>query len=226
MSHALVDQLVEHILAARIDAATEVVSGWARQHGYMKAVTELLDPALTRIGESWSRPEGLSLAQGYVAGRLAEDVMTRAAEQEREKSPGQAPKGTIVLGCIEDDYHMLGIRLVGTFLRTGGWEVQDLGADVLAEEFVDKALDVGAKVVGASAMMYSTAQNIRTLREEIDRRGLTGRIQLAVGGAVFVLRPELVKEVGGDGTAANAFAAAALMDELWTRALASGGAPS
>ena len=69
-------------------------------------------------------------------------------------------------------------------------------------------------------MMYSTARSIRNLREEIDRRGLAGRIQLAVGGAVFKLRPELVREFGGDGTTASALSASALFDDLWNRSLA------
>ena len=55
------------------------------------------------------------------------------------------------------------------------------------------------------------------IREEIDRRGLTGRIQLAVGGAVFQLRPELVAAFGGDGTAASAVEASALFQDLWER---------
>jgi len=53
---------------------------------------------------------------------------------------------------------------------------------------------------------------------------LTGRIQLAVGGAIFVLRPGLVQEVGGDGTARNAFLVPALMAELAARAKAAEGA--
>lgn len=73
-------------------------------------------------------------------------------------------------------------------------------------------------MIGVSAMMYTTALNIKSLRAEIDRRGLTGKIQLAVGGAVFVLRPDLVDEIGGDGTARNAMAAPALFDDLWEKA--------
>jgi methanogenic corrinoid protein MtbC1 len=128
-------------------------------------------------------------------------------------------KGAVVIGCTEDDYHPLGCRLVGVFLKTAGWEVHDLGTDVLAGEFVDKAEESGARVIGVSAMMYSTADHIPKLRHEIDARGLKGRLQLAVGGAVFVLRPELVGEVGGDGTAKNATLAPALVDDLWTRSL-------
>jgi methanogenic corrinoid protein MtbC1 len=64
-------------------------------------------------------------------------------------------------------------------------------------------------------MMLTTAGNIRDLRTELDSRGLSGKIRLAVGGAVFKLRPELVDEVGGDGSAPSAIQAPALIERLW-----------
>ena len=130
-------------------------------------------------------------------------------------SGGEPPKGPVVIGNIEEDFHALGRRMVGTFLRAEGWIVHDLGNDVPATEFVDKALEVGARVIGVSAMMMTTARNVRKVRDEIDNRGLTGRIQLAVGGAVFRVCPGLAEEVGGDGTAPDALGAAGLFDRLW-----------
>jgi len=85
---------------------------------------------------------------------------------------------------------------------------------------VDKALELNARVIGVSAMMLTTAENIRSLRQELDRRGLKGRVQLAVGGAVINLRPELVAALGGDGTCTNAMQAPDLFDTLWARSLA------
>ncbi len=63
-------------------------------------------------------------------------------------------------------------------------------------------------------MMYSTASHIARVRAAIDDRGLTEQIRLAVGGAVFLLRPELVDEVGADGTAGNAMDAPVLFKRL------------
>ena len=97
--------------------------------------------------------------------------------------------------------------------------MDDLGIDVEAKTFVDRAEMAGAKVIGVSAMTFDTAANIRGIRSEIDKRGLKGRIQLAVGGAVFRLRPELVEQVGGDGTAADALYAPALFARLWDQAV-------
>jgi methanogenic corrinoid protein MtbC1 len=118
------------------------------------------------------------------------------------------------MGNTEDDYHVLGRSMVVSFLRIKGWKVVDLGCDVSARDFVDQAVKAGACVIGASAMMLTTARNIRGIREEIDRRGLADRIKLAVGGAVFRMRPELVVELGGEGTAANALDAPQLFEHL------------
>jgi methanogenic corrinoid protein MtbC1 len=123
-------------------------------------------------------------------------------------------RGVAVLGNAEDDYHALGRRMVGTFLRVEGWQVVDLGNDVLPAAFVDAAEESGAKVIGVSAMMLTNAMNIAKVREELERRNLGGRIKLAVGGAVFAMRPELVAEVGGDGTSATAMDAPALFEAL------------
>ncbi len=223
MVNHLANDLYHLILAGDMRSATELVEKWANIHSYERAVTEILEPALDSFGEKWSTSEDFSLAQGYVAGKVAENIMTKAIETLPADSSRTALKGPVVIGNIEDDYHALGRKLVSTFLRNAGWEICNLGNDVLPAEFVDKAEEVNAPIIAVSAMMYMTAMNIKKLRQEIDNRGLNGRILLAVGGAVFLQRPELVEIVGGDGTASNAIKAPSLMDQLLERAVSKGG---
>ncbi|MBF0525319.1 MAG: cobalamin-dependent protein [Deltaproteobacteria bacterium] len=221
MTNDLSQELLKAILDADRGEANRLIDEWAARHGYESAVTEVLTPALEAIGQMYMKTGEATLAQGYVAGKIAEDVLTKVLAARQEVGAGDAPlKGPVVIGNTEDDYHPLGRKMVAAFLRIAGWEVFDLGVDASPSALVDEAVAKGARVVGASAMMYSTARNIRKLREEIDRRGLTGRLQLAVGGAVFKLRPELAREIGGDGTAATALQAPALFEELWNRSLA------
>ena len=105
-------------------------------------------------------------------------------------------------------------RMVASFAKAAGWNVEDLGNDVEAVEFVDTAEKLEARIIGISAMMNSTAENIIKVREEIDKRNLTGKVMLAVGGAVFKLRPTLVKEIGADGTSPDAMQAPKLFETL------------
>lgn len=207
--------LLDRIRSGDRAGANALLNGWAADHGYEHLFEKVLDPALKQIGEAWSSSDTFTLAQAYVAAKVTEDVLNRIAASRKPLTEGQRLKGPVVIGSIEEDFHGLGRRMVGTFLRAEGWNVHDLGNDVAPAAFVDKAQEVGARVIGASAMMMTTALNIKRLREEIDRRGLAGRIRLAVGGAVFRACPGLVEEVGGEGTAGSALSAAALFDRLW-----------
>jgi methanogenic corrinoid protein MtbC1 len=211
--------LIERIRLADRQGSNALLDAWATEHGYERLITDVLDPALILIGEEWSASGTFTLAQVYIAAKVTEDVLSKIASMRKLPSEGRLPKGPVVIGNIEEDFHALGRRMVGTFLRAEGWIVHDLGNDVPATAFVDKAQEIGARVIGVSAMMMTTARNIRGVRDEIDRRGLTGRIQLAVGGAVFHVCPGLVEEVGGDGTAPNALAAPDLFDRLWQQSV-------
>ena len=204
------------MLEAEREGAVALLLEYAGRHGFQAAVSDLLEPVLERAGEAWHR-ENLSLAQGYVAGKIAEDLLVAAAEAHGDLLLDI--KGPVVLGNVEDDYHSLGRKMVAVFLRAAGWRVIDLGNDVSPVDFIAAAVEHGARVIGVSAMMLTTAENIRAMRAEIDARGLKGKVRLAVGGAVFKLRPELMREVGGDGTAASAIQAPALFDRLWDESM-------
>ncbi len=207
------DSLLQTMIHAdRSGAAALIEEAFTAGFTPDSVILQILDPALFRLGQLWGE-ESVSLAQTFVAAKIAEDVLLLCMPKE-----GSAKEMTIlgiaVIGNIEDDFHSLGRRIVGSFLRANGWTVYDLGNDVSAEQFVEKAVEVGASVIGASAMMQTTALNIRKLRSLIDGRGLAGRIKIAVGGAVFNWRPELVAEVGGDGSTRNATGASELFLRL------------
>jgi len=211
--------LIEKICQGDRIGADLLLERYASEYGYERLLTEIVEPILTVIGEEWSSSETFTLSQMYVAAKVTEDVLNKIAEQRKISSGGHSRKRPAVIGNIEDDFHALGRELVGIFLRTEGWDVYDLGNDVPAEVFIDKAQEIGARVIGVSALMTATARKIIKVRKTIDNRGLTGQIQLAVGGAVFRINPDLVKEIGGDGTASNALGVSKLFDSLWERSL-------
>lgn len=206
-------EFLNAILSSEREAANNLIDTWAETRSYQEAVQSIVEPVLEKLGELWVIGKDISYAQAFVSAKIAEDIFLKSLNETTLASVPLS-KGRIVIGNIEDDCHSIGRNLVSIFLRAAGWEVYDLGNDVLASEFVDKALEVDAKIVAASAMMYTTAMNIKKLRAEIDDRGLKGQLLLAVGGAVFNLRQELVAVVGADGYSRNAIEASAMMETL------------
>jgi methylmalonyl-CoA mutase cobalamin-binding domain/chain len=211
------NELTNRILEADREGAMELIRSWQKQYPIEEVVNRVLVPVLAKLSSRWDKLIEPPLAPAYVTSRVINDIMALVAasittEQNKEKL------GPVIICNIEDDFHSLGREVVISFLEANGWKVYDLGNDIIASELVDKAVEVGAKVVGISSMMLSTAMNIKSVREELDRRGLSKKIQVAVGGAIFTLRDTLIDEVGGDGTCKSAVGAHDLFKSLWAEA--------
>ena len=198
------------------EKADAIIEAWIQEKGYDNVLSHILRPALEALGEHWTRLGDITFAQVYVSTVIAEDTILRVFENDIKKDLTEHGE-TIILGNIEDDFHSLVRRLVATFLKSSGWQVIDMGVDVTAEEFVDKAIEEKASIIMVSAMLYTTAKNIKKVREEIDNRGLSEQIALIVGGAVFNIREELWKEVGADAVGINALDAGSLAMDVLNR---------
>lgn len=195
------------------DKAVQLLNEWAILTSYNEVISNILEPMLINCGKLWMQGK-LSLAHGYISGKVAEEFYLLAANDPEFKSSSGKIKGTVILGNAEDDFHPLGRRLVRIYAQAAGWNIIDLETDVPAELFIEKATEYSAEIIAISAMMFTTAKNILKVRQELDRNGLSEKIKLAVGGAVFKLRPELVSEVGGDGTTDTAIGAPDLFDKF------------
>jgi trimethylamine corrinoid protein len=118
---------------------------------------------------------------------VASDAMMAAVEILEASLPPEKQeekKGVIVLGTVEGDIHDIGKGIIATMLRVHGYEVHDIGRDVPIEEFVEKAKEVNADVVGSSAMMTTTQVAQRKLEEALKNAGIRDKVITMVGGAV------------------------------------------
>ncbi len=207
-------KILEAIQVADLELATKLLKKWGDLYGYEKFSEQILLPILEEYTQDDFKRGGSPLAQGYVAARFAEIAMSMVMENIPSDQLSKPTKGPIVIGNIEDDFHSLGRRIICAFLNSNGWIIHDLGNDIPANEFVEKAMETNSPIIAVSAMMYSTAVNIANVREELIQRNLENQIKLAVGGAIFNLRADLMKEVGGDGTVKNALHVPKLFDTL------------
>jgi len=120
--------------------------------------------------------------------------------------------GRIVLGTAKGDIHDIGKNLVATILAASGFQVFDLGTSATAEQFVAKAKEVDADIVGVSALLTTTMAGQRAVIEALDRHGLRPRVKAIIGGAAVT--PKWAAEIGADGYARNALDALELAKNL------------
>ena len=102
--------------------------------------------------------------------------------------------GKIVMGTVEGDVHDIGKSIVIAMLVAEGFEIFDLGTDVPAKVFIDKIKEVSADVVGASAMLTTTALKQKELADALKKEGLIDKIQYIIGGVAA--SKEWAEEIG------------------------------
>jgi len=130
---------------------------------------------------------------------IASDAMVAAVEILEAALPRdkqQEKLGVIVIGTVEGDIHDIGKGIMVTMLRVHGYEVHDLGRDVPIEDFIKKAQEVNADVIGSSAMMTTTQVGQKKLEEALKKAGLRDKFKTMVGGAVAT--DHWAKRIGAD----------------------------
>ena len=117
---------------------------------------------------------------------------------------------TIVFATVEGDIHDIGKNLVVLMLQNYGYHVIDLGKDVTKEEIVEKAIESNAAIIGLSALMTTTMQEMKSVVEYAKERNCAAKI--IIGGAVIT--EDYMEQIGADGYAKDAAEAVKVVQRL------------
>ena len=139
-------------------------------------------------GEFWltNLVSSADIVQKALKEVLEPEIMKR---KEVRKSVGK-----IVIGTVEGDVHDIGKSIVIAMLIAEGFEIFDLGTDVPTKAFIDKIKEVNADVVGASAMLTTTALKQKELANTLKNEGLIDKVQYIIGGVAA--SKEWAEEIG------------------------------
>lgn len=131
---------------------------------------------------------------------LAADAMNAAVEVLKPHlmtRDDRGSQGIIVMGTIQGDLHDLGKNIVKIMLQAAGFTVHDLGADVPVRRLIDKAQEVGADIIAASAILTTTMSYMPDIASILSELGLRDRYLIMLGGAPVI--SDWAKAAGADG---------------------------
>lgn len=92
---------------------------------------------------------------------------------------------TVVLGVIGADCHAVGNAILDRVFRQAGFRVANLGVMVSQEEFIQAAIETGAKAILVSSLYGHGEIDCRGLREKCVEAGLKD-VLLYVGGNLVI----------------------------------------
>ena len=203
------DTLYDCILSGKKKSVAALVDTQIKLGKSPQAVIdEMIIPALDEVGDLYERrvyflPHLIYSAEAAHAAfeRLERYITADAASNNKKK---------VVIATVRGDIHDIGKNLVAMLLKNHGFEVIDLGKDVPAESIISAARRHKADIIGLSALITTTAQEMEKVIELKKQLGLSAKV--LVGGAVITR--DYASSIGADGYAADAAGAVKIAQEL------------
>ncbi len=208
--------LFEAMSRSVIEGEAEVAADLARQAveagiDPLEAIDAGFVPGIDHVGHEFSL-ENMFLPELVLAGEAMKAAVAVLEPEMQRTGAEREIHGTVVLAAAPGDIHDIGKSLVGTMLAASGFRVIDMGVDVPIDAVVEKAREVGADIVGVSALLTTTMLGQRDVIEALRAAGLRGQVKVMVGGAPVT--PEWASEIGADGFGEDAARAVSLAREL------------
>ena len=163
-----------------------------------RILNDYLLPAIDEVGSLFDKgkyflPQLISSAEAM---KLSINVLEPFLKEEK----GRKELPAVVLATVKGDIHDIGKNLVALMLKNHGFSVIDLGKDVPRERIVQAARENDAALIGLSALMTTTMQEMRQVICLVHEEGLSAKV--IIGGAVIT--EEYAKEIQADGYAKDA----------------------
>ncbi|MCF6095707.1 corrinoid protein [Thermovorax subterraneus] len=154
---------------------------------------------LTEVGELFALGQ-YYLTELMFSAEIMQAVMEKLEPLISNTENKQNTLGTVVIGTVKGDIHDIGKSIVVSLLKTHGFEVIDLGVDVPAEKFIEAVKQSGAKVLGMSALLNSTYQEMKNVVDALEEAGLRENVKVIIGGTICT---ENVRKFTGADAYAN-----------------------
>jgi len=152
---------------------------------------EALIPAMANVGNRFSRKE-IYVPQMLMAAKAMNGAMKHI--KPFFQSGETKRKGKFVIGTVAGDLHDIGKNLVAMMVEGGGWEVIDLGVDVSAEKFLKAIEDNPDAVIGLSALLTTTMENMKKTVTLVKEKHPASKI--LIGGAPVTM--DYCQKIGAD----------------------------
>jgi len=176
----ILKELSQVIVELKIEKVGDLVSKALGNSIEPLRITRYLNKGMAIVGQRFQNGEYF-LSDLIMAGEtMKEALKVLKPHLKVEKEEG---RGKIILGTIIGDLHDIGKEIAKTLLISAGFEIYDLGIDVIPKRFVEKAKEVDANIIGISALLTTSVVRVAEVIDELKKSGLRHKVKVIVGGA-------------------------------------------
>lgn len=210
------NELLEKITASVIDTdegdSAELAQEALDQGIDVFAIVDALTAGINELGRQFENLECFLPELILGGGAMEEAMKILSPEIEKHVQKSEAPI-CLVVGNLQGDIHDIGREILCTMLRVAGFTVHDLGNNVKANVFVEKAIEYKADFIGLSSLLTTSLPFAKEVLSIRDACGKHDEINVIMGGGAVT--KEYVEQIGADGYSGTAVEAVELVKKMY-----------
>ncbi len=173
IAHALMKGIADHIEEDSLEAYREAGTP-------MEVIDGYLMPAMEQVGMLFGEGK-MFLPQVVKSARVMKRAVAVLTPYIEQGAAEGHTAGRIVLATVKGDVHDIGKNIVSVVMACNGYEIDDMGVMVEAENIVERAIESNAMAICLSGLITPSLDEMIRVCEALERRG--ARIPVLIGGA-------------------------------------------
>lgn len=144
-----------------------------------KLYEELLKISLYKIGELWEFNK-ISVATEHLASAIVEAILNEIYPEIISK---EKTEKSVVVSCVENEFHQIGIKMVSDIFELNNWNSYFLGANTPTNELISFAKIIKPDIFAISLSIYFNIPILEAMIQKI--RTEFPDLIILVGGQAF-----------------------------------------
>lgn len=141
-------------------------------------IQKIINPLMYKVGNLWQYNQ-ISVAKEHLATSLTNEIIDMFFVQTTQP---QRKKAKAIISTVGDESHNLGVKIVGKFLESCGFKVQNLGSKISSQELISSVYELQPDLLVLSVTLPSNIATLQQIVDELksDSKAFSGLI--VVGG--------------------------------------------
>lgn len=149
------------------------------KNSFIELYENIFKKSLYDVGELWEFNK-ISVASEHLSSAIVESILN---EYYSQISATNKMNKTVVIACVEDEYHQIGAKMINDIFELNGWNSFFLGANTPTSELISFLKNAKPDLLAISVSLYF---HIPLLEVEIQQlRSEMPELPILVGGQAF-----------------------------------------
>lgn len=184
-SNAYMSDYLEHLLSGDRNQCSNIAKKYISENPSIKDLYEnVFKGALYEVGLLWENNK-ISVAKEHLATAITEGILNElygdleVLEKQNKK---------VILTCVENELHQVGVKMVGDVFEMNGWDSYFLGTGIPITELVKYINEERPRILAISMSIFFNYQHLLRMIDVIKQE--FPDLTIILGGQAFLHKKE------------------------------------